>query len=300
MAVTFTSASYNATTAVVSLVGTDLNLIIPGTHEVAVRYIKSQYDWEVVPTTIVGQTAVLMQFHVNRGALWTGDFFVRAYEPGDFEERTDFSVTGVAYVAPGVPIFESASFDSSSGVVTVVGTDLDQVNTGWPDYHEVGVGIITGVEWWNFTPEASTLLLQASPILLEVHIDSGTLGPGAYRIAANLWGEGELNPFADFDHYGWVPIADWVSAEVDSNLFPSLAGMVLCELWSQDAVTTKARLRNTTHSQTVGTSRAVASATPATADFSVFVSAGTDRYRLEVGSRWTGKDLFCIGAGLGV
>ena len=196
--------------------------------------------------------------------------------------------------------FTSLVINTDTGVLTATGTQLDVINTGDPRFDTLAVSIvdaelpaaqavIVDIPFTIVSQTATTMVLQLT-----------TVPPAAGLYEIYAYAVESFETYAYCETYGWVPIADWVSAEVDSALFPSLAGMVLCELWSQDAVTTKARLRNTTHSQTVGTSRAVASATPVTADFSVFVSAGTDRYRLEVGSRWTGKDLFCIGAGLGV
>jgi hypothetical protein len=196
--------------------------------------------------------------------------------------------------------FTSLVINTDTGRLIANGTQLDVINPGDPRFDTLTVSIVdvelpaaqaskVDVPFTILSQTASTLTLQLT-----------TVPPAAGLYEIYAFAVESFETYTYFDVYGWVPIADWVSAEVDSDLFPSLAGMVRCELWSQDAVATKARLRNTTHSQTVGTSAAVSSATPVTADFSVFISADTHRYRLEVGSRWTGTDLFCIGAGLGV
>ena len=96
----------------------------------------------------------------------------------------------------------------------------------------------------------------------------------------------------------WVDIADYVEADVPSTWFPSGDAMVRCELWSTGGVEMQARLYDVTNSLSAGESIAVSSATPITADFSIFVSPGTNRYHLQVTSETPATDLFSAGMGL--
>jgi hypothetical protein len=192
----------------------------------------------------------------------------------------------------------SLFINTDTGRLIANGTQLDVINRGDPRFDTLTVSIvdvelpaaqasIVDVPFTILSQTASTLTLQLT-----------TVPPAAGLYEIYAYAVESFETYTYFDVYGWVPIADWVSAEVNSACLPSSTGRILCELWSTGAQATKCRLRNTTHSLTVGTSAAVSSGTPVTADFPVILTSGVHRYRLEVGSRWTGTDLFCIGAGL--
>lgn len=194
--------------------------------------------------------------------------------------------------------FTSLFINTDTGRLIANGTQLDLIIREDPSFHTLTVSIVdvelpaaqsvvVDVPFTILSQTASTLTLQLT-----------TVPPAAGLYEIYAYGVEEFESYDYFDVYGWIPIADWVSAEINSACLPAGAGRILCELWSTGALATKARLRNTTHAVTVGTSAAVSSATPVTADFTVSLTSGAHRYRLEVGSRWTGTDLFCIGAGL--
>ena len=97
----------------------------------------------------------------------------------------------------------------------------------------------------------------------------------------------------------WVDVADFIEQEINAADFPNGTATVLCELWTTEAgVTVQARLYDVTNASSVGTSDLVISTTPTTADFTVALTAGIARYRLQVTSTTTGTDLFAISAGL--
>lgn len=95
----------------------------------------------------------------------------------------------------------------------------------------------------------------------------------------------------------WIDAANFVEQEIPSSAFPGGAARVVCKCWNADGSAMQARLYDQTNGVSVGESAVVESATPADASFTVTLTSGTARYRLQVTGS-VGADLFCVAPGL--
>jgi len=97
----------------------------------------------------------------------------------------------------------------------------------------------------------------------------------------------------------WVPIANYVPAEINSASYPSATARVVCDLWAgTSGVGVQARLYNVTDAVSVGTSATVTSTEATDATFSVALTSGVKSYRVEVTADTEGVDIFCQTGGL--
>lgn len=97
----------------------------------------------------------------------------------------------------------------------------------------------------------------------------------------------------------WADCADFVEQEIRAVDFPSGQARVLCQLWTTaSSITIQARLYNYTNSVSVGASATIYATSPTDATFPVTLSAGTNRYRLQVTSDTAASNLWAVGMGV--